>query len=184
MRPTRRPLAQRLLSWRRRSASAGDGAVRRRAGAGRCEAPVPSDPMRFDRLLARSLRADVATNEDANRTDDLMRRLGYQRLDASGTRHRRLARVARRAASWAFTIAIVGAGIMLHNQLPKRMVPVETTVPAAIQQRLERSGEQFHGFIRAIENLRRPEAGEIQAAPAVEFTPHDDKPAAAPFRVA
>lgn len=121
----------------------------------------------------------------------IMARLGYTPIDAATARHRRRRTLLRRLGNAVMIVALVGAGIVVHNHLPGRVTSAPVTVPAAVHDTLEQGGEQIEGFFRAIGTLRRPGPGERHPDAVIELLPPVRRPwppseesATAPFRTA
>ena len=190
MSAARRSLSAFLGQWRSRRVPGMRASLTFGAGRtnGRTADLVPDDPAGFRRLLGRSLRSDVRGQfgDASQRTDAVMARLGFARVDAATARHRRARRISSRVGTWAMVLSLAVVGVLINNAMPGRLVPADVTVPDAVRSGLERSGEQWGGFLRAIGNLRRPSANETRAVPVSypvhHREPSGDEAAAAPFR--
>jgi hypothetical protein len=133
---------------------------------------LPSDPLsdeQLDRLIEGELAQRIAAPD---MTRAIMGRLGYMRVSELALRKRRRTRWLRRVATAACLSLALFAGLFMHRQTADSRHPMGPTIPAALRDSFQSSGEQLD---RAFESIRLldflPQQGgllERDAAPRIE----------------
>jgi hypothetical protein len=121
---------------------------------GRPDQHSPSDPnlsdADLDRLIAEALSRRIVAPD---LTRAVMGRLGYMRVSEPIVRKRHRAKWMRRVGTAACLSFALLAGLYMHRQTADSRIPSGPTIPAALRDSFESSGERFDRAIEAIRLL-------------------------------
>lgn len=140
--------------------------------------PAAASDLR-ERDLLGQLRSPV---ESPDQTDAIMRRLGYASSDGDRARRHQRRRSLTRGLTALATIALVGGAAVVYGGSNAVRGPIESSVPAALHNDLQRQQQRLHRGIRLLRELAPRPAAETPSAPVESGDGEIDDAAIGPVR--
>src|SRR5262245_7378743 len=129
--------------------------------------PTPPDRRR-DESEPFDLLNMLGPVESPDVTRAVMGRLGYMTVPARVARRQRLRRWGSRAGLTLATMLALGAGIRRYNESSRARQPLESNIPSALGNDLERHRQRFNDVIQTIRRVTPTPSATPSAVPEAD----------------